>query len=142
MDMEQMRKESLITMVRLYSKRWRNQQLYDLVYQAIEADDMTALMNIIDTLVMKVNEQREVLSRQTTMIKVLQETIKEVDAILNDHQQSNGRLIEPPAKKKTLKTQEMYILYQQYNSFNKVGELLGCAGKTVSRRLRAEGYID
>lgn len=140
--MEQIRKESLITKVRLYGRLWGNQQLQDIVYKALTEDDVAALVDVIDALATKTSEQKGLISKQSKLIAALQDTVNEVGKVLTEQQQDSGTLIEPPAKKKALKTQEMYSLYQQYNSFNKVGELLGCAGKTVSRRLRAEGYID
>lgn len=142
MDMEQIRRDSLVTKVRLFGELWRNQQLQDTVCKAIAENDMAALVDIIDTLATRAYEQKNLISKQSDMIAALQDTVEEVGAVLAEQQQNNGTLIEPPARKKTLNTREMYALYRQYNSFNKVGELLGCAGKTVSRRLRAEGYID
>ena len=143
MDMGQIRKDSLVTKVRLFGKLWGDQQLQDVVCKAITDDDVAALVDIIDTLATKANEQKELIANQTKLIAALQDTVEEIGAILAEQKQNRATdLIVPPAKKSSLKTEEMYSLYQQYNSFNKVGELLGCAGRTVSRRLRAEGYID
>lgn len=140
MGMEQIRKESLLTKVHLYGRLWGNQQLQDVVNQAITEDDMATLVDVIDTLATKAYEQKKVISEQSKLIAALHDTVDEVGKVLTEQQQNSGMLMEPPAKKTALKTQEMYALYQRYNSFNKVGKLLGCAGKTVSRRLRAEGY--
>lgn len=142
MDMEQIRKDSLITKARLFGKLWGNQQLQDMVCQAITNSDMDALFDIIDTLATKANKQQEMICKQNSTIEELQEILKEADNFLSEHQQSSGTLIEPPAKRTDLETQRMWTLYQQLGSFNKVGEVMGCAGKTVSRRLRAEGYIE
>ena len=143
MDMEQVRKESLKTKVRLYGKLWGNQQLQDDVYKAIAEDNMDALIDIIDAMAIREKKHTDLISEQTKLIAALQATVEEIGEVLAEQQQNSATaLIVPPAKKSSLKTEEMYSLYQRYNSFNKVGELLGCAGKTVSRRLRAEGYID
>ena len=140
MSMEQIRKESLVTKVRLFGKLWGNQQLQDAVCQAIADDNMDALVDVIDRLANKANEQNGLIAKQTNLIAALQDTVDEFGKVLTD-QQNCGKLITPPAKKEYLKTEEMWSLYQQYGSFNKVGKLLGCPGRTVSRRLHAEGYL-
>ena len=140
MDMEQIRKEGLMTKVRLYGRLWGNQQLQDAVCQAVADDDMATLVDVIDALVTKANEQNGLIAKQAKVIAALQATVDEVGKVLMD-QQSCGKLITPPAKKGHLKTEEMWSLYQQYGSFNKVGKLLGCPGRTVSRRLHSEGYL-
>ena len=141
MGMEQVRKESLVTKVRLFGKLWGNQQLQDMVCQAVVDDDMATLVDVIDALVTKANEQNGLISKQAKLIAALQDTVDEVGKALMD-QQNCGKLITPPAKKGHLKTEEMWALYQQYGSFNKVGKLLGCPGRTVSRRLHSEGYVN
>lgn len=140
MDMAQVQKGCLITQVGTYGVLWGNPALQDLVCQAIADDNIATLVNVIDKLAAKVNEQGITIVRQTATITALQNEVTKVNATLIDQEQTTFVMIKPPALKENLDTQKMWTLYQKHGSFSKVGDLMGCTGKTVSRRLRTEGY--
>lgn len=140
MDMKQIRKECLITQVGTYGVLWGNKALQDLVCQAITSDDMATLVDIIDKLATKANEQKVTLARQSAAIDALRHEVTVVNSALAEQEQATSSMMKPPALKDDLDTQKMWTLYQRYGSFSKIGNLMGCAGKTVSRRLRTAGY--
>ena len=119
---------------RVWAKRkeWGNQKLTDEVFEAVRDGQYYRLVDLIDELVEGVKKQREIIMEQELEIQRLKEE--------NSRLVNSGN-ITPPAKKVSLDVEEMKQLYRQYNSLRKVGELMGCDGKTVKSRLKDAGVL-
>lgn len=113
----------------IWSKRskWCSHNLTDRVFSAVRDKQLRVLVETIDELVDGVANQRNTIVEQTEEILRLEDEIANL----------RKTKISPPARREDLDMEKMKQLYQEHHSYRKVGELLGCDGKTIKNRLKA-----
>ena len=99
---------------------------------AIRNKNPSELVDIINRLATDNKAKGEKVIEQEKKIQMLQAEINRL---------KNSGYVKSPAQRDDLDMKSMEQLYQEYKSFRKVGELMGCDGKTVQNRLRRAGKI-
>lgn len=122
-------KECRLSKIKTYGILWKNKMVEVAVYNAVKNEDFDELIDIISEQMDILNLQKERLSEQEERIADLEKEVRHM-------------LIAkvPAALRRDLDVTEMYALYQTEKSFRKVGNIMGCDGKTVKNRLRDAGY--
>ena len=128
-------KTELRNIVHIYGRAWDNPELQQMLYKAIDEDDIIKLIDVINDQALSVGKLKE-------QVRTL---YKQVLQLENDKkaqiEQSVTVVSKSNAYRDDLDTEKMWELYQKERSYSKVGKLIGCDGKTVKRRLCAVGYI-
>lgn len=138
--MDEIKKSCLLTEIQMMGHLWEDDQLRESVKSAIMAENTEELARIIDKLAVQVNRQKKTIQSLRDRKKEYEEHNEEMLSELKQLSQEIAILKKPAAYRADLDTQRMIQLYEQYKSFRKVGELMGCEGKTVKRRLQSAGY--
>ncbi len=129
-------KECLLSKIKTYGILWKNKMVEVAVYNAVKNEDFDELIDIISEQMDILNLQKERLSEQEERLSEQEERIADLE------KEVRHMLIAkvPAALRRDLDVTEMYALYQTEKSFRKVGNIMGCDGKTVKNRLRDAGY--
>ena len=138
--MDEIKKSCLLTEIQMMGHLWEDDQLRESVKSAIMAENIEELARIIDKLAVQVNRQKKTIQTLRDREEEHNEHNEEMLSELKQLSQEIAILKKPAAYRAGLDTQRMIQLYEQYKSFRKVGELMGCEGKTVKRRLQSAGY--
>ncbi|MDD7717931.1 MAG: hypothetical protein PUJ11_00270 [Eubacteriaceae bacterium] len=138
--MDEIKKSCLLTEIQMMGHLWEDDQLRESVKSAIMAENIEDLARIIDKLAVQVNHQKKTIQSLRDREKEHEEHNEEILSELKQISKEIAILKKPAAYRADLDTQRMIQLYEKYKSFRKVGELIGCEGKTVKRRLQSAGY--
>ena len=138
--MDEIKKSCLLTEIQMMGHLWEDDQLRESVKSAIMAENIEDLARIIDKLAVQVNHQKKTIQSLRDREKEHEEQNEEMLSELKQISKEIAILKKPAAYRADLDTQRMIQLYEKYKSFRKVGELIGCEGKTVKRRLQSAGY--
>lgn len=138
--MDEIKKSCLLTEIQMMGHLWEDDQLRESVKSAIMAENIEDLARIIDKLAVQVNHQKKTIQSLRDREKEHEEQNEEILSELKQISKEIAILKKPAAYRADLDTQRMIQLYEKYKSFRKVGELIGCEGKTVKRRLQSVGY--
>ena len=138
--MDEIKKSCLLTEIQMMGHLWEDDQLRKSVKSAIMAENIEDLARIIDKLAVQVNHQKKTIQSLRDREKEHEEQNEEILSELKQISKEIAILKKPAAYRADLDTQRMIQLYEKYKSFRKVGELIGCEGKTVKRRLQSAGY--